>query len=160
MKSFKKILFPLDLSEISPIIVPYVKNVAETYGAEVHMLFVARVFDYFKGIYVSHPSIDQFESEVIAGAQKKLREFYEEFFADGTLAVKTAVVPGDIAEEILKYIAKEDVDLLVMGTHGRRGFEKVVFGSVAERMIKLAPIPLLLINPFKVKGGLKETPDV
>ena len=160
MKSFKKILFPLDLSEISPIIVPYVKNVAETYGAEVHMLFVARVFDYFKGIYVSHPSIDQFESEVIAGAQKKLREFHEEFFADGTLTVKTAVVPGDIAEEILKYIAKEDIDLLVMGTHGRRGFEKVVFGSVAERMIKLAPVPLLLINPFKVKDGLKETPEV
>jgi len=159
MKSFEKILFPLDLSEISPIIIPYVKDMAEKYSAEVHLLFVARVFDYFKGIYVSHPSIDQFEADVIAGAQKKLREFHEEFFSNTHIKTKTTVLPGDIAEEILKYIDTENIDLLIMGTHGRRGFEKVVFGSVAERMTKLTPIPLLLINPFKVKGGLSETPE-
>ena len=149
MKEFKKILFPVDLSESSPKLVPYVTTMAEKFGAEIHLLFVARVFAYFSGIYVPHPSINKFEDEIVEGAKKRLKEFTEEYFSDlpGT---KAEVVPGDISEEILKYTGAKGIDLLILGTHGRKGLEKVVFGSVAERVAKTSPVPVLLVNPYKV----------
>ena len=147
---FNKILFPVDLSETSPKIVPFVTSMAEKFDSTVHILFVARVFQYFKSIYVPHPSINMFENEIFEGAQKSLLEFAEEYFKDAD-RIKTSVVKGDAAEEILSYIKKEGIDLLIMGTHGRQGLDKVIFGSVAERVSKTAPVPVLLVNPYKVK---------
>lgn len=149
MKDFKKILFPVDLSEASVKIVPFLKSLANRYDARVHLLFVARVFDYFTSMYVPHPSVSQFEKEVIEGAEKRLYEFADESFKDlpGT---KTKVVAGDPSEEILGYIAAHGIDLVVMGTHGRKGFDKVIFGSVAERVVKSSPVPVMVVNPFKV----------
>lgn len=147
---FKKILFPVDLSETSPKIVPFVTSMAEKFDSKVHILFVARAFQYFTSIYVPHPSIDMFENEIFEGAQKSLREFTEKYFKD-TDRIKTAVVKGDAAEEILNYIKKEGIDLLIMGTHGRKGLDKVIFGSVAEQVSKTAPVPVMLVNPYKVK---------
>ena len=149
MKEFKKILFPVDLSESSPKLVPYVTTMAEKFGAEIHLLFVARVFQYFSGIFVPHPSINKFEDEVQKGAAKKLKEFKEEYFSD-LPDTKAEVVPGDTSEEILKYIQTNGIDLLIMGTHGRKGLDKAVFGSVAERVAKTSPVPVLLVNPYKV----------
>jgi nucleotide-binding universal stress UspA family protein len=135
MKEFKKILFPVDLSESSPKLVPYVTTMAEKFGAKIHLLFVARVFEYFSGIYVPHPSISKFEDEIVEGAKKRLKEFTEEYFSDFP-ETRAEVVPGDISEEILKYTGSKGIDLLILGTHGRKGLEKVVFGSVAERVAK------------------------
>ena len=149
MKEFKKILFPVDLSESSPKLVPYVTTMAEKFGAEIHLLFVARVFQYFSGIYVPHPSISKFEDEIVEGAKKRLKEFTEENFS-GLPGTKAEVIAGDISEEILKYTESKGIDLLILGTHGRKGLEKVVFGSVAERVAKASPVPVLLVNPYKV----------
>ena len=149
MKEFNKILFPLDLSEASPKLVPYVTTMAQKFRSEIHLLFAARVFAHFSGIYVPHPSIEKFEDEIVKGAKKRLKEFTEEYFSDfpGTRA---EVVAGDISEEILNYTVSNGIDLLIMGTHGRKGLEKVVFGSVAERVAQASTVPVLLVNPYKV----------
>jgi nucleotide-binding universal stress UspA family protein len=149
MHDFKKILFPLDLSESSAKIVPFVKSLASRYDARVHLLFVARVFDYFTSMYVPHPSVSQFEKEVIEGAEKRLYEFADENFA-AVAGTRTQVVAGDPSDEILGYIAAHGIDLVVMGTHGRKGLDKVIFGSVAERVVKSSPVPVMVVNPFKV----------
>ena len=148
--NFKKILFPVDLSETSPKIVPFVISMAEKFDSKVHILFVARVFQYFTSIYVPHPSIELFENVIYEGAQKSLIEFTEKYFKDAD-RIKTSVVKGDAAEEILKYIKKEKIELVIMGTHGRKGLDKVIFGSVAEKVSKTAPVPVMLVNPHKVK---------
>ena len=148
MKEFNKILFPLDLSESSPKLVPYVKLMTRKFGSEIHLLFVARVFEYFSGIYVPHPSISKFEDEIVKGAKKRLKEFTKEYFSDFP-ETRAEVVAGDISEEILKYTESNGIDLLILGTHGRKGLEKVVFGSVAERVAKASPVPVLLVNPYK-----------
>lgn len=122
---------------------------AEKYDSKVHLLFVARTFKYFTSIYVPHPSIDMFENEIFEGAQKTLVEFTEKYFKDSDRVI-TTVVKGDAAEEIINYIKKEEIDLLIMGTHGRKGLDKVIFGSVAEQVSKTAPVPVMLINPFRV----------
>jgi nucleotide-binding universal stress UspA family protein len=149
MREFKKILFPVDLSESSVKIVPYVRMVMSKFDSQVHLLFVARAFDYFTGIYVPHPSIAQFEKEIIAGAEKRLYEFTEEYFGNFQ-HTKTTVVAGDASEEIIHYIEANAIDLVVMGTHGRKGLDKVLFGSVAERVLKTSPVPVLVVNPYRV----------
>lgn len=146
MKFAKKILFPADLSEVSPKIAPYVKEVASKFSAEVHIVFVARILQHFTSIYVPHPSVRNFEAEIVKGAEKKLGEFVEEHFRG--VSPKAKVVLGDAAEEILNYVRSEGIDLIIMGTHGRKGLEKIVFGSVAERVVQKSPVPVLTINPY------------
>ena len=150
MKEFKKILFPLDLSESSPKIAPVVAGVATKFGARIHLLFVARIFEYFSTIYVPPNSINQLEKNITEGAKKKLYEFADEYFRDfpGT---QTAVVSGDPAEEIIGFVQSQGIDLVIMGTHGRKGLDKVMFGSVAERVIKSSPVPVLVVNPHKIE---------
>ncbi len=147
MKEFKKILFPVDLSESSEKILPYVQAMAKKFEAKIHILFAARVFEYFSSIYVPGPSINKFEKEIIDGAEKKLYEFIDQYFKEypGT---KTVVVSGDASEEIINYVESQGIDLIIMGTHGRKGMDKIIFGSVAERVVKTSPVPVMVVNPF------------
>ena len=148
MKEIKKILFPVDLSESSDKILPYVQTVAKKFDSKIYILFAARVFDYFTSIYVPHPSINKFEKEIIEGAEKRLYEFVDTHFKEfpGT---KTVVVAGDAAEKIVEYIEDQKIDLVIMGTHGRKGMDKVIFGSVADRVIRLSPVPVMVVNPYR-----------
>ena len=150
MKEFRRILFPVDLSETSGKLVPYVQAMATKFDARIHLIFVARVFDYFTNVYVLYSSISQFEKEIIDGAEKRLYEFRDEHFKDYP-ETKTAVVAGEAWEEIINYAQEKGIDLIIMGTHGRKGLDKVIFGSVAERVIKTSPTPVLVVNPFKVE---------
>ena len=61
------------------------------------------------------------------------------------------ILSGDPAQEILKTIESEGIDLVIMGTHGRKGLEHIFFGSVAETVVKKLPVPVLTINPYKLK---------
>lgn len=146
MELFKKILFPVDLSEVSPKIAPYVGEMAARFDAEIHLLFVARILQHFTSIYVPHPSVSKFEAEIIEGAERKLQEFVQETFPQGSC--RAQVVLGDAAEEILNYAKTEGIDLIIMGTHGRKGIERIIFGSVAERVVKKSLIPVLTVNPY------------
>ena len=148
MSEFKKILVPVDLSDVSPKLVPYVITMAEKFDSEIHLLFVTRIFQHFKSTYVPLTSIYTFERELAEGAEKKLQEFKEENFQKYP-NVKITVVTGYIPEEILKYIETERINLVIMGTHGRKGLDKVFFGSVADRVIQSSPVPVLLVNTFK-----------
>jgi len=60
-------------------------------------------------------------------------------------------VSGAPASEIVKEIEAEGINMVVMGTDGRRGLEERIFGSVAENVVKKSPVPVLVINPHKVK---------
>lgn len=151
MKAFKKILFPVDFSEVSPKIAPWVLMVAESFDAEIHLLFVARRLAYFSDVYVMPVSIERFEGEVINGGETKMEEFVETHFEKYPV-IKPKVLLGDATEKILDYITSEKIDLVIMGTHGRKGLERVFFGSVADRVIKMSQVPVLSINPHKVQA--------
>jgi nucleotide-binding universal stress UspA family protein len=154
MKNFKKILFPVDLSESSEKIVPYIQSVARRFNSEVHLLFVARIFDYFSGLYVPAASITAIEKDIIDGAERRLDEFVEQYFSDYPDTVMS-VVPGDAADKIIDYIMSNEIDLVIMGTHGRKGLDKVIFGSVAERVVKTAPVPVMVVNPHKTDSEIE-----
>ena len=149
MKAFKKILFPVDFSDVSPKIAPWVRMVAERFEAQIHLLFVARRLAYFSDVYVTPVAIESFEGGVIKGWETKMEEFVEMHF-EKYPAIKPKVLLGDAADRILNYILSEGIDLVIMGTHGRKGLERILFGSVADRVIKMSPVPVLSINPYRV----------
>ena len=148
MDRFKKILFPVDLSDVSPKMVPFVMSVANMWDAEVHLLFVVRVLEHFTAMYVPDISISRLEQEMVQGAERKMEEFIGLHFPEGRVK-HASVKVGDASEEIVKYVNAEKIDLVVVGTHGRQGLEKIFFGSVAEKVIKTSPVPVLSINPWR-----------
>ncbi|MCK5192240.1 MAG: universal stress protein [Desulfobulbaceae bacterium] len=147
MKKFKKILFPVDFSEVPPEIVPYVISMADKLNAEVHIIFVVRRLENCRSIFVSHVAVENFEMEIVLGAETKMDEFVEKFFKS-VISPKTKVLIGDIVEEIIQYIKAKGIDLVIIGTHGRKGMDRIILGSIADRVIKSAPVPVLSVNPY------------
>ncbi|MGV7222722.1 MAG: universal stress protein [Nitrospinales bacterium] len=148
MKKFQKILFPIDFSEVSPEIVPYVISMADKLNAEVHIIFVVRQLENCRSIFVSHGAVENFEMEIVLGAETKMDEFVKEFFKS-IIRPKTKILIGDIVEEIIKYIKAKGIDLVIIGTHGRKGMDRIILGSIADRVIKSAPVPVLSVNPYR-----------
>ena len=146
---FKKMLFPVDLTENSSKLLPYVLSLSEKYNSTIYLLHVVQDLNKWGKLYVPHPSMDKFQIEAIEAAKKTMETVCEDQLQSCPNFQKI-VVAGDAAEEILKVIESEGIDLLVMGTHGRKGLEHVIFGSVAEKVVKRSPIPVLSINPYKL----------
>lgn len=149
MIEIKKILFPLDLTENSSKILDYVLSVSEKYNSIVYLLHVVQDLNKWGKLYVPHPSMDKLQKEANEAAKKALNTVCENQLQSCPNFLKL-VVSGDAADEILKVIESEDIDLLIMGTHGRKGLEHVIFGSVAEKVVKKSPVPVLSINPYKL----------
>ena len=145
MKEFKKILFPVDLSESSEKIVPFVQTMAEKFDSKIYLFFAARVFDYFTSIYVPHPSINKFEKEIIEGAEMKLYEFADAHFGKFS-SVKTSVVAGDAAEKIIDYIEDQKIDLVIMSAHEEGRLERYLFGPSVEELTRRMPCSILLVS--------------
>ena len=150
MIEIKKILFPLDLTENSSKILPYVLSVSEKYNSQIYLLHVVQDLNKWGKLYVPHPSMDKFQEEAIKNAKKAMDKICENQLQSCPNFQKR-VVSGDTVDEILKIIESENIDLLIMGTHGRKGLEHVIFGSVAENIVKKSPVPVLSINPWKLK---------
>ncbi|MEW6267033.1 MAG: universal stress protein [Thermodesulfobacteriota bacterium] len=149
MVKYDKILFPVDLTEISNFIAPYVTEMADRLGAEIHILFVARSLSFYRDILVPTASISDFEEEVSKGGETALKKFVGNCFADRQ--VKVELLRGEPAEAIVEYARKAEIDLIMMGTHGRKGLDRVWFGSVADVVVKTSPVPVITINPYRVK---------
>ena len=150
MIEIKKILFPLDLTENSSKILPYVLSISDKYNSLIYLLHVVQDLNKWGKLYVPHPSMDKFQEEAVEGAKKAMDTVCENQL-QGCPNFQKRVVSGDTADEILKIIESESIDLLIMGTHGRKGLEHVIFGSVAENIVKKSPVPVLSINPYKLK---------
>lgn len=151
MEGFDKILYPISLTDISPIVAPYVITMARKFDAEVHLLHVLRRFDWYVDTYVSETSepdfkriASDFETQVLSQARQKLDGFVKRHFTDVPIA-KAAVVSGTNYKQILQYAESEKIDLIIMGTAGST-LQKMVFGSVAEKVSRLASVPVMLIK--------------
>ncbi len=148
MAEIKKILFPVDFTNSSRKIIPHLLLFAQKFGAEIHLLHVVRGPEEFSGFEMGAAWWSTYEKELIEGAQKAMDRLVEEALSGHSVITK--VLMGDIVEEILNYAKGAGIQLIVMGTHGRKGLEKVMFGSVAEGVVKSADCPVLTINPHKV----------
>ena len=150
MVEIKKILFPIDLTENSSKILPYVLSASEKYNSTIYLLHVVHDLLKWGHLYIPHPSLDKFQKEALEGAKKAMDMVCEKEL-QSCPNFQRKVVSGDPAAEILKTIESEGIDLVIMGTHGRKGLEHTIFGSVAENVVKKSPVPILVINPYKLK---------
>ena len=144
----KKILVPIDFSENSHKIIQYAAYVAKQFGAAMEAIFVAQTFMDYSEFFEPQMSVIQFEEDLVASAGERMKTFLGENL-EPSAACGSMVMTGDIAETILEYAKAQQVDLIVMGTHGYKGLEKVLFGSIAEKIVKKSPCPVLTINPYR-----------
>jgi len=148
MTEFTRIMVPVDFSENAPKLLQSAVEIAEKFSAELHVVFVVQSFEDYSGFFVPHMPINQFEDEMVQSAGTKMESFLHENLKTKPTN-KTKILKGDVAEEITGYAAENDMSMIIMGTHGYKGLEKVLFGSVAEKVVKTAPCPVLTINPYQ-----------
>jgi nucleotide-binding universal stress UspA family protein len=149
MVEVKKILFPVDFSESSNKVLPFVKFMAEKLEAQVELIHVVRGLGDFTGYEMGAAWYSSYEGELLKGGEKAIERFAEEKMSD-MKNVKTVIMVGDIVEKILEHAQKSNTDMIIIGTHGRKGLESIMFGSVARGVVKGASCPVLTINPFKI----------
>ncbi len=149
MLSIQKILFPTDFSNASTAALGHAVMLAENFSAELTLFHVA----------VDERHLQQAHFPELEKAGDELEEMIEEQLAEITgadrprrLAVKRVVRQNpEPVEEIAKYSAAENFDLLVMGTHGRTGMAHLLMGSIAESLVRVAPCPVLTVREHMEK---------
>jgi universal stress protein A len=156
LPKFTNILVPTDFSPASERVLAYARALAERFGASLHLLHV-----------VEDPVMAAAWSEAyafdVAGLQARFREEAErrltEVAASLTgVTVTTDVLDGSPARTIAAAAGDKGMDLIVMGTHGRSGLSHLLLGSVAERVVRSAPCPVLTVR--EAVTPLAEAPRV
>ncbi len=148
MNDIRKILVPVDFSANSCKVLAAAGSLAKSFGAELAVVFVVQSFDDYSGFFVPHMPLAQFEEEMVRNAEEKMQSFVKECLPAET-PVQTRVLSGDVAETIIGHAARTGIDLIVIGTHGYKGLERILFGSVAEKVVKTAACPVMTINPYR-----------
>ncbi len=162
---YDNILYPTDGSTGAEAALAHCRSLAETYGAIVHVLYVAeRVEPHGLGgdVEVKHQrgmvGDPKGEGPGMVGDRKKrdeIRSDIEEYgtslvdtVADqlGDVRTQTAVQGGSPFEVILDYAETHEIDLVVMGTHGRSGLDRYLLGSVTEKVIRMSDVPVLTVR--------------
>jgi len=151
MVRFQKILCPVDFFKTSSRAFEYALKLAANYDAQVHALHV--VAPVIPAGYGAPFSTEDMTLD-LERESKRLLQQLKTRSAKSRVPVTTQVLLGDVDLEILRAIEKQKADLVVMGTHGRRGFERLVMGSVTEKMIRHCPVPVLAIGPGKKAGAV------
>lgn len=145
MKPFRKILVPVDFSTHSARAVEVAAELARRYEGSVDLVHVFDPMAYpLPDGYVmfTRPQLD----EMFARFDAELAKYEQTALALGAPRVKTHVRQGPCAAEICNFAQEQSFDLIVMGTHGRRGLNRLLLGSVAERVLRMAPCPVLTMT--------------
>ncbi|MDO8282501.1 MAG: universal stress protein [Thermodesulfovibrionia bacterium] len=141
----ERILFPTDFSEGSDNALHYAVDLAKQYNAKLYILHV--IYDVMKAMdaHVPHTSADELYKDLDKWAMDEIENCcIEEIRALPNVVKK--VVKGIPHEETIRMATEEKIDLIVMGTYGRTGLDRLLFGSTAERVVRKAPCPVLTVR--------------
>ena len=149
MLPFKKILCPTDFSEPSLEALQYGVELALHFVAELHIVHVISPvppeYPYPTPPFISGYDLASYQQELTASAENALKALVAQKVSPQVRTLAT-VVTGDPALAIVRMAEQEGVDLIVIATHGQSGWRHFVFGSVAEKVVRLAPCPVLTIR--------------
>ncbi|WP_410764939.1 universal stress protein [Haloferax sp. DFSO60] len=137
---YNNILLPADGSPAVEVALPHAFGLAELYDATIHVLFVADT-DRDSVSVIGGEVYDALEQEGI----DVVDELVERIEARGLDGVGT-VVRGSPPKAILGYIDEHGIDVVTMATHGRGGVERILLGSVTERVVRRSPVPVLTVR--------------
>jgi universal stress protein A len=146
MVAIRRILVPTDFSEPADAALKYARTLAEEFGSVLHLLHVVpEPYVYPWGTEISTMPLVDLLTQSETQASERLKELIDDTGAMKD-KVKTATAIGTPVDRILKYIADEQIDMVVMGTHGRGAVGHLLLGSVAERMVRRSPVPVLTVK--------------
>ncbi len=145
MFALRKILVPRDFSECGEEAVQYAVDLARRVGAEVHLLFVEVLYaDAYAPATVHKAPEEVLMERLLEGVQSET----------GTPVAVVRAVKRDIAAApaIVAYAEEHDIDVIVMGTHGRRGLRRLLMGSAAEEVVRTGPCPVLIARCIEAEA--------
>ena len=145
-----KILVPIDFSDYSKSALKYAVNFAKKFDAEIFLIYVVEPVIYPPDFSMGQIAIPSVNAEWDERAKSELQNLAKKEIPDG-VKVKTIVKTGKPFLEIIETASEEDVDLIIIATHGHSGVEHILFGSTAEKVVRKAPCPVLTLRE-PVKG--------
>ena len=145
-----KILLPIDFSPSSQAALEMAADLAQHFHAE---LYLVNVIPFFPTTTL--PDLipeTEFIREARTFAEQHLATRHAALAARGVKAISCVEVGNDIAGSIMEVVEREHIDMVVISTHGISGWHPLVFGSIAEKVVKLVQCPLLLLRSTKPEG--------
>ena len=142
----KSILCPIDFSDFSATAYQHALSLAKYYKARIIALHVVELWKYPFADYAAHEAdYAKFSAALNEGGEVKLQRFVREY-SSGTLQPELVIYQGNAPNCILSFAQKENIEVIVMGTHGRRGFDRLVLGSTTDRVMRKAACPVLVVS--------------
>lgn len=146
MKAYNSILFPTDFSHCSDQAIEEVCNLAQTLGAELHLLHVVEPIDIYSTRYGTEQALYfDLMKQMRAGATEDMNILKEKLSARGLHPV-SVVLEGKPEDEIVKYASEQGMSLVCMSTHGWSGLKHLLLGSTTERVLRHAPCPVFVLR--------------
>ncbi|MBN1690219.1 MAG: universal stress protein [Dehalococcoidia bacterium] len=144
---YKKIMVPLDGSQIAECVIPHIEAIAGKSSAKVELVTVIEPLEIpTRGhIAISDDEIKQIDAEGKKEANKYLDRVSDRLTKAG-VKTDTVILSGNAADRLTRYAVNNDIDLIIMATHGRSGISRLFWGSVAEKILRATEIPVLLIK--------------
>ena len=147
MAYLRTLLVTTDLSKHSLAAIEYASSTGLLYGSKIFLLYVADVDS--KGAH--HRS----EQE----ARTAMDEFVDKCISPD-IRLTPVVRTGSPADEVRRFAEEQEVDLIVIATHGRTGLKHMVLGSVAEKVVRLSSVPVLTVKPHAMREKILKTEDI
>jgi nucleotide-binding universal stress UspA family protein len=141
----KNILFTTDFSEGTSHALAYALEMAKKYDAKLHIFHAIHNTFMYPGLHIPHTSFDILKKEMEEAAQKSLRKVCAAA-GESCKLIESSLAHGVPYEEILKFAKAHDIDMIVIGTHGRKGLDRAILGSTAERVVRNSHCPVLVIR--------------
>lgn len=153
---YEKILVPLDGSDFAENALEHAIQLSNAFKSELYLVQVVMTPIAVAVPYdISYQYNEEFRESAMNEAYRYLNAISSRLYDDFGPRLHTKVIEGSVVESLLDYTEFQSIDLVVMATHGRSGFSRWVFGSVAESMLRAVSCPIFLV---RAKG--KDTPNV
>jgi nucleotide-binding universal stress UspA family protein len=146
MVILKNVLVATDFGEASDAALTYGRDLARTFGARLHVLHVAENVVVRFANEMSMAFLPELQTQIEEEARKRIEALVSDEDKKTLNARAAVVTSAGAAETIVQYASDHAIDLIVMGTHGRRGVDHLLMGSVAERVVRTAPCPVLTVR--------------
>ena len=149
---YTKVMVPLDGSELAECVLPHVEHLSNSIRAK--QVVLVRVVNPIR-LPASVPATGDFgfresDRQQMEGHRRQTAETYLKQLGErlkiDAAGINHAVVEGRVAESLVDYAENNDIDLIVMASHGRSGVSRWVMGSVAEKMVRSSCVPVLMVR--------------
>jgi nucleotide-binding universal stress UspA family protein len=145
MLAINNILVATDFGEASDSALDYGRELATRFGAALHVLHVVEEIAAAFGVESYSAFVPEMQEEIETAARRRLHELTVDSDGSGPRTI-SAIRTGPPVYAIVDYARQHGIDLIVLGTHGRGALAHLVMGSVAERVVRLAPCPVLTVR--------------